>query len=100
MRERFLVCLYVVCDLRRDEFKCPRGLPSPWPGSQGKGQPLWARLVAWFFCKRPAKLTLAQFLAKAGDGRPRWVVDHVGGAPHDSRVNKLEIITREERSKL
>ena len=84
-------------DLRREELKCPRGLPAPWSGDTGRKQLLWARLVGWLFCKRPAKLTLTKFFAKAPDGRPLWVVDHLGGGPHDSRVGKLEIVTREER---
>ena len=81
----------------REELKCPRGLPAPWSGDAGRSQLLWARLVAWLFCKKPRKLTLKSFFSKGPDGKPLWVVDHLGGGPHDSRVRKLEIVTREER---
>ena len=84
--------------LRREELKCPRGLPAPCSGAAGRERLLWARLVGWLFCKRPAKLTLQRFFAKTPDGRPLWVVDHIGGGPHDSRVDRLEIVTREERN--
>ena len=64
----------------RCELKCPAGLPAPWSGANGKAQPLWARLVAWLFSDKPARLTLTEYLQEKDPDDPssyKWVADLV-----------------------
>lgn len=56
----------------RCELKCPRGLPRPWGGTNGSRRVLWARLLAWYFTRRPSGCTKAAFCPETG--RSTWAI--------------------------
>ena len=79
----------------RCELKCPRGLPAPWGGDKGQARALWARLVAWLFSEKPARLTLADYFANDPDDPSsyKWVADLIK-QQSDSRWNTALIRKR------
>ena len=71
----------------RCELKCPAGLPLPWCGDSGHARPLWARLVAWLFSRKPARLTLTDYFEQDPDDPSayKWVADLIA-----QRTSSLE----------